>query len=76
MGFFSWMSSCGTVGEAGTADDSERPNLVRINTRTNPHLEELRQAAAADVALIESDNKRPGEPDPGEYVNEAGPDEP
>ena len=74
MGLFSWISSCGMVGESGTLGD-ERPNLIRTNV-SNPQLDELRQAAAADVALIESDNKRPGEPDPGEYVNEAGPDEP
>jgi hypothetical protein len=69
------MSSCGTVGEAGAADGSGRPNLVRTNTRSDPRLEELRQAAAADVALLESDNQRPGQADPDEQVDEAGPDE-
>jgi hypothetical protein len=65
MGLFSWMSSCGTVGEAGT-DDSGQPNLVRTNTLSDPDLDELRQAAAADVALIESDNQRSAEADPPE----------
>ena len=69
MGFFSWISSCGTVGESGTLGD-DRPNLVRTNT-SNPRLDELRQAAAADVALIESDNKGFIEADP-----DVQPDEP
>jgi hypothetical protein len=59
MSLFSWMSSC------GTARDDERPSLIQTNTG-NPQLDEMRQAAAEDVALIESDNKRPGEADPDE----------
>ena len=58
MGLFSWMSSCGTVR------DDERPSLVQIND-VNPD-DPMRQAAAEDVALIESDNERPGEADPDE----------
>ncbi len=58
MSLFSWMSSC------GTARDDERPSLIQIHD-VNPD-DPMRQAAAADVALIESDNKRPGEADPDE----------
>jgi hypothetical protein len=58
MGIFSWMSSCGT-----TRDD-ESPSLVQIND-VNPD-DPMRQAAAEDLALIESDNQRPGEADPDE----------
>ena len=50
MGFFSWMSSCGTVGE------DEPPSLIRIN-EGNPNLDEVQQAAAEDVARIEQDDK-------------------
>jgi hypothetical protein len=71
MGLFSWISSCGMVGESGTLGD-ERPNLIRTNV-SNPQLDELRQAAAADVALIESDNRRPGQADPGEHVDQPDP---
>lgn len=55
---FSWMSSC------GTARDDERPSLIQIND-VNPD-DPIRQAAAEDVALIESDNKGSGEADPDE----------
>ena len=58
MSLFSWMSSC------GTARDDERPTLVQIH---DVNLDDpMRQAAAADIALIESDNQRPGEADPDE----------
>jgi hypothetical protein len=58
MSLFSWMSSC------GTARDDEGPSLIQIHD-VNPD-DPMRQAAAADVALIESDNQRPGEADPDE----------
>jgi len=58
MSWFSWMSSC------GTARDDERSSLIQIHD-VNPD-DPMRQAAAADVALIESDNKRPGEAYPDE----------
>ena len=58
MGLFSWMSSC------GTAPDDERPSLIQIND-VNPD-DPIRQAAAEDVALIESDNKGSGEAEPDE----------
>jgi hypothetical protein len=60
MAFSSWFSSCGTVR------DDEPPSMVQTNYG-NPELDRMRQAAAEDVALIESDN-RP--------VDEASPDEP
>lgn len=58
MSLFSWMSSC------GTARDDQRPSLIQIHD-VNPD-DPIRLAAAADVALIESDNQRPGEADPDE----------
>ena len=55
---FSWMSSC------GTARDGERSTLVQIH---DVNLDDpMRQAAAADIALIESDNRGSGEADPDE----------
>ena len=48
MGFFSWMSSCGTAGE----DDP--PSLIRYN-EGDP--DEVHEAAAEDVARIEQDDK-------------------
>jgi hypothetical protein len=50
MGFFSWFSSCGTVGE------DEPPSLIRIN-EGNPDQTEIQRAAAEDVARVEQDDK-------------------
>ena len=50
MGFFSWMSSCGTVGE------DEPPSLIRYNDEDSD-LNEVRRAAAEDVARVEQDDK-------------------
>ena len=50
MGFFSWFSSCGTVG------DDEPPSLVKSNY-DDPDLEEVQQAAADDVARLKQDDK-------------------
>jgi hypothetical protein len=50
MGFFSWFSSCGTVGEDGP------PSLIRIN-EGNPNQDEIQRAAAEDVARIEQDDE-------------------
>jgi hypothetical protein len=50
MGFFSWMSSCGTVGE------DEPPSLIRYNDEDS-NLDEVRRAAAEDVARVEQDDK-------------------
>jgi hypothetical protein len=58
MSLFSWMSSC------GTARDDEPPSLIQIHD-VNPD-DPIRQAAAADIALIESDNRGFGEADPDE----------
>jgi hypothetical protein len=56
MGFFSWVSSCGTVGE------DEPPSLLRTNY-ADENLEEIRERAAADVARVEEDDKYFGPPD-------------
>jgi hypothetical protein len=50
MGFFSWVSSCGTVGE------DEPPSLIRIN-REDPGLSEVQERAAEDVARVQQDDK-------------------
>jgi hypothetical protein len=55
MSLFSWMSSCGTARD-------EPPSLIQIHD-ADPD-DPIRQAAAEDLALIESDNRRPGEADP------------
>ena len=56
MGFFSWVSSCGTVGE------DEPPSLLRTNY-ADENLEEIRERAAEDVARVEQDDKYFGPPD-------------
>ena len=55
---FSWMSSCGTerIGEP--------PSLVQVN-ETDPD-DPIRQAAAEDLALIESDYRPADEANPEE----------
>ena len=50
MGFFSWMSSCGTVGE------DEPPSLIQYNDEDSEY-NEVRRAAAEDVARVEQDDK-------------------
>jgi hypothetical protein len=50
MGFFSWMSSCGTVGE------DEPPSLIRYNDEDSNY-NEVREAAAEDVKRVEQDDK-------------------
>ena len=50
MGFFSWMSSCGTVGE------DEPPSLIRYNDEDSNY-NEVRHAAAEDVERVEQDDK-------------------
>ena len=59
MGFFSWFSSCGTVGE------DEPPSLVHYNY-DNPELTETQRRAAEDVARLQQDDK---------YFGGAGPRE-
>jgi len=49
VGFFSWMSSCGTVGE------DEPPSLVRTNDDSD--LTAIQRQAAEDVARVEQDDK-------------------
>ena len=50
MGFFSWMRSCGTAGE------DQPPSLIRYNDEDSD-LNEVREAAAEDVARVEQDDK-------------------
>jgi hypothetical protein len=57
MGFFSWMSSCGTVG------DDEPPSLLRTNV-PDPELSEIQRRAAEDVARVEEDDKYFGRDSP------------
>jgi len=52
MGFFSWFSSCGTVG------DDEPPSLVHTNYGDDdPELEEVQLRAEEDVARVQQDDK-------------------
>ena len=62
MGFFSWFSSCGTVGE----DDP--PTLVRTNYSDDddPELDEIQRRAEEDVARIQQDDKYFGGNSPDE----------
>ena len=60
MGFFSWLSSCGTV-----ADDDEPPSLIRYNDEDSD-LDPVKRAAAEDVARVEQDDKYFGGDDPEE----------
>jgi hypothetical protein len=50
MGFFSWFSSCGTVGE------DEPPTLVHTNYGDR-ELTETQRRAAEDVARVQEDDK-------------------
>jgi hypothetical protein len=50
MGFFSWFSSCGTVGEG------DGPSLVHTNV-ADPELSEVQRRAAEDVARVQQDDK-------------------
>ena len=58
MGFFSWFSSCGTVGE------DEPPSLVRYNDAGEDS--DVKRAAAQGVARVEQDDKYFGGADPAE----------
>ena len=60
MGFFSWFSSCGTVGE------DEPPSLVHTNYNDDPELTEVQRRAAEDVARVEQDDKYFGGTDSSE----------
>ena len=53
MGLFTWLRSCGTV-----ADSDEPPSLIRYNDEDgDSDLDEVRRAAAEDVARVEQDDK-------------------
>jgi len=65
MGFFSWLSSCGTVGE------DEPPSLIRYSDEDS----EIKRAAAEDVARVEQDDKYFGRTEPAEPAEPAESDE-
>ena len=50
MGFFTWLSSCGTA-----VDDDEPPSLIHYNEDSDP--KGIKEAAAEDVARVEQDDK-------------------
>jgi hypothetical protein len=52
MGFFSWFSSCGTVGEG----EGDGRSLIHINV-ADPKLSEVQRRAAEDVARVQQDDK-------------------
>jgi hypothetical protein len=51
MGFFSWLSRWREDPSAG------RPTLIFRNDEDDPAVDEVRRAAAADVAAVEEDDK-------------------
>jgi hypothetical protein len=53
MGFFSWFSSCGTVGEGGGEGGR---SLIHTNV-ADPKLSEVQRRAAEDVARVQQDDK-------------------
>jgi hypothetical protein len=55
MGFFSWFSSCGTVGE-GEGEAEGGRSLIHINV-ADPKLSEVQRRAAEDVARVQQDDK-------------------
>jgi hypothetical protein len=55
MGFFSWFSSCGTVGEGGGEGEGGR-SLIHTNV-ADPKLSEVQRRAAEDVARVQQDDK-------------------
>jgi hypothetical protein len=53
MGFFTWLRSCGTV-----VDSDDPPSLIRYNEGDgDSDLDEIKRAAAQDVARVEQDDK-------------------
>jgi hypothetical protein len=50
MGIFSWLSRW-------REDPSERHSLIFRNDEDDPEFDEVRRAAAADVAAVEQDDK-------------------
>ncbi|MFI5064310.1 MAG: hypothetical protein ACHP9Z_10070 [Streptosporangiales bacterium] len=64
MGFFSWLSSCGSRFEDEIAEEQEPTSLVH-RTYENPRLEEIQRAAAEDVARVQQDDKYFGKNSPG-----------
>lgn len=53
MGILSWFRSRWSAD----VPDEEGPSLLYRNQEDDPELEEIRRAAAADVAAVEQDDK-------------------
>jgi hypothetical protein len=53
MGIFSWFRSRWVTEEP----EDDEPSLVYLNDEDDPDLDEVRRAAAADVAAVEQDDK-------------------
>jgi len=56
MGIFSWLRSH-RPSEIVEDQDDEPSTLIRNQPYDDPELEEIRRAAAADVARVEQDDK-------------------
>jgi hypothetical protein len=69
MGFFSWLSSCGSRFEDEIAEEQEQPTLVH-RTYETPKLEEIQRAAAEDVARVQQDDKYFGKNSPGSHEDD------
>ena len=54
MGIFSWFRS---RRSAAVLDEEGPPSLLYRNQEDDPELDEIRRAAAADVARVEQDDK-------------------
>jgi hypothetical protein len=70
MGFFSWLSSCGSRYEEEIAEEEEEgTSLVRRSYET-PGLSEIQRAAAEDVARVQQDDKYFGKNSPGSHQDD------
>lgn len=69
MGFFSWLSSCGSNFENEIAEEQEPSTLVHRNFETSK-LEEIQRAAAEDVARVQQDDKYFGRDSPGQHKDD------
>jgi hypothetical protein len=69
MGFFSWLSSCGSRYEEEIAEEDQGTSLVRTSYET-PELSEIQRAAAEDVARVQQDDKYFGKDSPGNHQDD------
>jgi hypothetical protein len=61
MGILSWFRSRWPTEDLADDLDDDRPSLIRRNPTDDPKLDEIRLAAAADVARVEHDDKHFGQ---------------